>query len=238
MDVEENPVVSSSVEIEYVNPISSSIEMRDIDPTVSAIEMEYGNAAVSSSIQMEDIDPVVSSNEMEYVDTAVPSNEMEYANSTVPSSIEMGAVNPILISTYTGMRDESPMVPSTTEMEHIDNDTRNTEFEYNELQKRPWYYALTYDSFLPGKLIDLDKKLSLRHVYMITFGGTIGSGLLIASGFALGRGGPGNVLCGFMTIGILIYLTLQGLAELCIMYPNNGSFSSYFSKFVHPAWGY
>jgi amino acid transporter len=124
-------------------------------------------------------------------------------------------------------------------MEDIDDDTvtRNTELEYNELQKRPWYYALTYDSFLPGRKL-LDKNFSLRHVYMITFGSCISSGLLIASGFALGLGGPGNVLCGFMTIGILIYLTLQALAELCIMYPNNGSFSSYFSKFVHPAWGY
>lgn len=85
---------------------------------------------------------------------------------------------------------------------------------------------------------ELKKHLSSRHIQMIAIGGAIGSGLFIGSGSALASGGPGNVFCGFVTMGIGIYFTMQALGELASVYPIRGSFSAYSTKFIHPAWGF
>ena len=216
MNVEEigdNPMANEMGDIEWVgdNPMASSIEWVGDNPMASFIECVGDNPMASSSIEMGDINPIVSS-----------SIEMGDINPIVSSSIEMGHVNPIV---------------SSMKLEH--DIAQSTHHELNELKKvpKPWYYALTYQSFLPGQLTVLKRKLSIRHIYMITIGSSVDTGILVASGFALGRGGPGNFLCGVITIGILIRLTLQSLAEMCVMYPNNGSFSVYFSKFIHPSWG-
>jgi len=89
-----------------------------------------------------------------------------------------------------------------------------------------------------GGEIRVDGVLSSRHIQMIAIGGTIGSGLFIGSGSALASGGPGNLLLGFLTMGVGIYCTLQALGELTSVYPIKGSFSAYSTRFIHPAWGF
>lgn len=84
----------------------------------------------------------------------------------------------------------------------------------------------------------LPKTLKGLHIQMIAIGGAVGSGLFVGSGGALAKGGPGNLILGFATIGIAIYFTMQALGELAIMYPIKGSFSAYSTRFIHPAWGF
>jgi amino acid transporter len=69
-------------------------------------------------------------------------------------------------------------------------------------------------------------------------GGAIGAGLFVSSGGAFQTGGPGSVLLGFMIIGGMIYLVMQALAELAVMYPINGAFTMYICRFVDPSWGF
>lgn len=69
-------------------------------------------------------------------------------------------------------------------------------------------------------------------------GGAIGSGLFIGSAGSFTTGGPAAVIIGFTVIGIMMYLMMQALAELAVMYPINGAFTMYICRFVDPSWGF
>ncbi|OAP57211.1 hypothetical protein AYL99_07949 [Fonsecaea erecta] len=84
----------------------------------------------------------------------------------------------------------------------------------------------------------LHRNLQGRHMQMIAIGGAIGAGLFISSGGAFQTGGPGAVLIGFMIIGFMVYLMMQALAELAVMYPINGAFTMYICRFIDPSWGF
>ena len=97
------------------------------------------------------------------------------------------------------------------------------------------------DPFLPPTTepnVDNRRGLQGYHIQMIAIGGTIGSGLFIGSGSALASGGPGNVFCGYTTMGIGLYFVMQALGEMCAVFPIEGSFSTYSTRFIHPAWGF
>lgn len=73
---------------------------------------------------------------------------------------------------------------------------------------------------------------------MIALGGAIGTGLFIGSGGALNSGGPGFLLIDFAIIGCALAPTILGLGELATVLPVSGSFNSYATRFIDPAWGF
>ncbi|RYN48463.1 putative amino-acid permease [Alternaria tenuissima] len=85
---------------------------------------------------------------------------------------------------------------------------------------------------------ELRKDLKGRHMQMIAIGGAIGSGLFIGSASSFVTGGPASVIIGFTLIGIMMYLMMQALAELAVMYPINGAFTMYICRFIDPSWGF
>lgn len=42
------------------------------------------------------------------------------------------------------------------------------------------------------------------------------------------------MLLGFIIVGLMVYLMMQALAELAVMYPINGAFTMYIVRFVDP----
>ena len=60
----------------------------------------------------------------------------------------------------------------------------------------------------------------------------------MGSGKALANGGPASLLIAFSLIGAMLYFTVQALGEMCVAYPVAGSFSSYSTRFLDPAWGF
>lgn len=84
----------------------------------------------------------------------------------------------------------------------------------------------------------MERTLQTRHLSMIALGGTIGTGLFIASGSAISTAGPGGALVAYGIMGIMVYFLMTSLGEMATYMPLTGSFSAYSTKFVDPALGF
>lgn len=84
----------------------------------------------------------------------------------------------------------------------------------------------------------LRQSLKARHMTMIALGGSIGTGLFLASGSAISSSGPGGALLAYAAIGLMVYFLMTSLGEMATYMPDSGSFSTYGSRFVSPAFGF
>ena len=89
-----------------------------------------------------------------------------------------------------------------------------------------------------GHKSELKRGLQSRHITMISLGGTIGTGLFLASGSAVATAGPGGTLLAYALIGIMVYFLMTSLGEMAAFMPTSGSFSTYATRFVDPALGF
>ncbi len=84
----------------------------------------------------------------------------------------------------------------------------------------------------------LQRKLNARILGMITLGGSIGTGIFLASGNALSMAGPGGTLLAYLIMGIMVYFLMAGLGEMAAFMPTSGSFYVYAARFFDPSLGY
>jgi amino acid permease len=84
----------------------------------------------------------------------------------------------------------------------------------------------------------LHRRLKARHIAMIAIGGSIGSGIFIASGTAIHMAGPGGSLLAYAVISLMVYFLMTSLGEMSTLIPSTGSFCDYASRFVDPAFGF
>ncbi|MGE5701730.1 MAG: amino acid permease [Clostridia bacterium] len=87
-------------------------------------------------------------------------------------------------------------------------------------------------------LPELKRGLQARHLTMISIGGSIGTGLFLASGASIHDAGPGGALVAYLAISIMVYFLMTSLGEMATFMPVAGSFSTYATKFVDPALGF
>ncbi|PVU85119.1 hypothetical protein BB560_007134 [Smittium megazygosporum] len=85
---------------------------------------------------------------------------------------------------------------------------------------------------------NLKRSLSSRHMTMIAIGGSIGTGLFVASGASFPLGGPGGALLAFIVSGLTLLFVMNSLAEMSTFIPVAGSFNSFAERFVDPALGF
>lgn len=84
----------------------------------------------------------------------------------------------------------------------------------------------------------LNRGLSPRHLRMIAVGGSIGTGLFVASGSTISQAGPGGALLAYALIGVMVLLVMHALGEMAAFMPVAGSFQEYGSRFVSPSFGF
>ena len=84
----------------------------------------------------------------------------------------------------------------------------------------------------------LRRELKARHLTMIAIGGSIGTGLFVASGATVSQAGPGGALLSYLLIGIMVYFLMTSLGELAAFMPVSGSFSTYGARYVEEGFGF
>ncbi|MCW8400061.1 amino acid permease [Legionella sp. PATHC038] len=84
----------------------------------------------------------------------------------------------------------------------------------------------------------LQRKLNARVLGMITLGGSIGTGIFLASGNALSLAGPGGTLLAYLIMGVMVYFLMTSLGEMAAFIPTSGSFYVYAARFFDPSLGY
>ncbi len=84
----------------------------------------------------------------------------------------------------------------------------------------------------------LRRVLKPRHLNMIAIGGSIGTGLFVASGATVATAGPGGALLSYALIGLMVYFLMTSLGEMAAYMPVSGSFCTYGSRFVEDGFGF
>ncbi len=92
----------------------------------------------------------------------------------------------------------------------------------------------------PAKVIhtELERKMSTRHLRMISLGGVIGTGLFLSSGYIINQAGPLGAVIAYAIGAVIVYLVTLTLGELCVAIPESGSFHVYATRFIGPATGF
>ncbi len=85
---------------------------------------------------------------------------------------------------------------------------------------------------------ELQRSLKSRHLFMISLGGIIGTGLFLGSGYTISSAGPTGAIVSYLVGGFIMYLTMLCLGELSVALPVAGSFQTYTTKFISPALGF
>ncbi len=83
----------------------------------------------------------------------------------------------------------------------------------------------------------LSKKLETRHINMIAIGGSIGTGLFLASGYSISVAGPGGALLAYIGMAVIVYFLMTSLAEMSAFKPSAGSFCDYSTMYVGRSFG-
>jgi lysine-specific permease len=84
----------------------------------------------------------------------------------------------------------------------------------------------------------LHRRLRARHLQMIAIGGSIGTGLFVASGASISQAGPGGALIAYLLIGLMVYFLMTSLGEMAAFMPVSGSFATYGAKYVDEGFGF
>ncbi|KAF9568090.1 hypothetical protein EC968_003110 [Mortierella alpina] len=84
----------------------------------------------------------------------------------------------------------------------------------------------------------LQRNLKARHLTMISLGGTIGTGLFLASGSSIAVAGPGYAQIAYCLIGTMVYCFMSSLGEMTTYLPITGSINAYGTRFFDPALGF
>ncbi|WP_366181570.1 amino acid permease [Actinomyces timonensis] len=80
--------------------------------------------------------------------------------------------------------------------------------------------------------------MNKRHLMMISFGGVIGTGLFLSTGYTINQAGPFGTVLAYSIGAVIVYLVMLCLGELSVAMPFTGAFHLYARRFIGPATGF
>ncbi|KAF9112295.1 hypothetical protein BGX27_003654 [Mortierella sp. AM989] len=131
-----------------------------------------------------------------------------------------------------------PVSSSSNSIHKIECNSIKEDETYNYGRK-----SLHDDSDLGGNIHGevgkgLQRNLQARHLTMISLGGTIGTGLFLASGSSIATAGPGYSQVAYSLIGSMVFCFMSSLGEMATYLPIAGSINAYATRFFDPAMGF
>ena len=127
-----------------------------------------------------------------------------------------------------GAKHTSP-TPSSPHVAHA-----HTSYDVSE----PHLGAYAHGDNMTDPATRLHRGLKARQVTMIAIGGAIGTGLIIGTGSALAKAGPGSILISYSIVGFIVYLVMCALGEMAAWLPLESGFTGYAARFCDPALGF
>ncbi len=85
---------------------------------------------------------------------------------------------------------------------------------------------------------NLQQRLESRQINMIAIGGSIGTGIFLASGYSIFVGGPGGALVAYTVMAVIVYFLMTSLGEMSTFKPSSGSFCDYSNLYVGKSFGF
>ncbi|MFJ5965769.1 S-methylmethionine permease [Bacillus sp. NPDC093026] len=82
------------------------------------------------------------------------------------------------------------------------------------------------------------RKMTSRHLFMLSLGGVIGTGLFLSSGYTINQAGPAGTILAYLVGALIVYLVMLCLGELSVAMPVTGAFHTYATKYIGPGTGY
>jgi len=84
----------------------------------------------------------------------------------------------------------------------------------------------------------LHRGLKARQITMIAIGGAIGTGLIIGTGAALTKAGPGAILISYTFVGFLVWVVMCAIGEMAAWLPLEGGFTAFADRYCDDALGF
>ncbi|SGZ41193.1 related to General amino acid permease AGP1 [Hanseniaspora guilliermondii] len=81
----------------------------------------------------------------------------------------------------------------------------------------------------------LKRNIKPRHLFMVSIGTGVGTGMLVSTGSALRQAGPANLFIAFVIVSSFIFTTYNSISELAVVYRElSGSYNDMFKFLVDP----
>lgn len=84
----------------------------------------------------------------------------------------------------------------------------------------------------------LKRSMKSRHLFMLSLGGVIGTGLFLNAGFTINQSGAGGAILAYLFGGLILFMVMVCLGELAVYMPVTGSFQKYATKYISPSAGF
>ncbi|KAL5605944.1 hypothetical protein FOVSG1_006091 [Fusarium oxysporum f. sp. vasinfectum] len=94
------------------------------------------------------------------------------------------------------------------------------------------------ESQTQGEMIqqnELRRDFKPHQVFMFSIAYAIRTRLVIGTGSALSRGGPGSLLIAYILVGITVFFVMTTIGEMATFLPINKGFGGYATHIVNPA---
>ncbi|WP_414043959.1 amino acid permease [Macrococcus sp. EM39E] len=85
---------------------------------------------------------------------------------------------------------------------------------------------------------EFKRGMEQRHVMMLSFGGVIGTGLFLSTGYTLQQAGPIGTIISYVIGALLVYIVMKCMGALAIEHPDVGGFHTYANIYINQSVGH